>query len=250
VFLNKIALVTGGSSGIGAATARHLALLRYDVCINYLNDENSAYALVTEISEQGGRAIAIQADVSNASEVTNLFYQIDQRLGKINALVNNAGVLMPQSRVEYLTAERINFVLTNNVTSYFLCSREAIKRMSTRHLGHGGVIVNVSSTAARLGAPNEYVDYAASKGAIDTLSKGLSLELAEEGIRVNCVRPGFINTKIHAKGGEANRVNRLKNSIPLKRGGEASEVASVIAFLLSDEASYITGSFIDVAGGS
>lgn len=247
--MNKIALVTGGSRGIGAATARRLASLKYDVCINYRRDENAALKVVAEISEQGGRAIAIQADVSNESEVVNLFDQIDQRLGKISALVNNAGVLMPQSRVEDLTAERINFILTTNVTSYFLCSREAIRRMSKKHGGQGGVIVNVSSAAARLGSPNEYVDYAASKGAIDTLTKGLSLELAADGIRVNCVRPGFINTQMHADGGEANRVDRLKNEIPLERSGEPSEVASAIAFLISDEASYITGSFIDVAGG-
>jgi NAD(P)-dependent dehydrogenase (short-subunit alcohol dehydrogenase family) len=247
--MNKIALVTGGSRGIGAATARRLASLKYDVCINYRRDESAALKVVSEIVEHGGRAIAIQADVSNESDVVNLFVQMDQRLGKISALVNNAGILMPQSRVEDLTAERINFMLTTNVTSYFLCSREAIKRMSKIHGGQGGSIVNVSSAAARLGAPNEYVDYAASKGAIDTLTKGLSLELAEEGIRVNCVRPGFINTQMHADGGEANRIERLRSVIPLKRGGEPGEVASAIAFLLSDAASYITGSFIDVAGG-
>lgn len=247
--MNKIALVTGGSRGIGAATARQLASLKYDVCINYLHDESAALKVVDEISRQGGRAIAVQADVSNESEVVHLFVQIDQRLGKISALVNNAGVLMPQSRVEDLTAERINFVLTTNVTSYFLCSREAIRRMSKKNGGQGGSIVNISSAAARLGSPNEYVDYAASKGAIDTLTKGLSLELAEEGIRVNGVRPGFINTQMHADGGEADRIERLKNLIPLKRGGEPSEVASAIEFLLSDAASYITGSFLDVAGG-
>lgn len=247
--MNKIALVTGGSRGIGAATARRLASLKYDVCINYRRDESAALKVVSEIVERGGRAIAIQADVSNESDVVNLFVQIDQRLGKISALVNNAGILMPQSRVEDLTAERINFMLTTNVTSCFLCSREAIKRMSRIHGGQGGSIVNVSSAAARLGAPNEYVDYAASKGAIDTLTKGLSLELAEEGIRVNCVRPGFINTQIHADGGEANRIERLRSVIPLKRGGEPGEIASAIAFLLGDEACYITGSFIDVAGG-
>ena len=178
-----------------------------------------------------------------------MFAQIDERLGTIHALVNNAGVLLPQSRVEDLTAERINFILTTNVTGYFLCSREAIKRMSTRHGGRGGSIVNVSSAASRLGSPNEYVDYAASKGAIDTLTRGLSLELAEEGIRVNCVRPGFIHTQMHAAGGEADRVERLRDAIPMKRGGEPGEVAAAIAFLLSAEASYITGSFIDLAGG-
>ena len=223
--MNKIALITGGSRGIGAATVRRLASLKYDVCINYLRDESAALKLVDEISKHGGRAIAVQADVSKESEVVHLFVQMDQCLGRISALVNNAGVLMPQSRVENVTAERINFILTTNVTSYFLCSREAIRRMSKKHSGQGGSIVNVSSAAARLGSPNEYIDYAASKGAIDTLTKGLSLELAEEGIRVNGVRPGFINTQMHADGGEADRIERLKNLIPLKRGGEPSEVA-------------------------
>ena len=247
--MDKVALITGGSRGIGAATAMRLASLGYDICVNYRRDENAALRVVADMSALGRRAIAVRADVSKESDVIDLFAQIDERLGTIHALVNNAGVLLPQSRVEDLTAERINFILTTNVTGYFLCSREAIKRMSTRHGGRGGSIVNVSSAASRLGSPNEYVDYAASKGAIDTLTRGLSLELAEEGIRVNCVRPGFIHTQMHAAGGEADRVERLRDAIPMKRGGEPSEVAAAIAFLLGADASYITGSFIDLAGG-
>ena len=192
--MNKVALVTGAGRGIGAAVAKLLASLKYDVCINYLRAEDKALKLAAEISKFGGRAITVQADVSNESEAIKLFTKIDQNLGRIDALVNNVGILLPQSRFENLTAERINFMLKNNVVSYFLCSREAIKRMSKRYGGRGGAIVNVSSVAARLGAPNEYIDYAASKGAIDTLTKGLALELAQECIRVNCVRPGFINT--------------------------------------------------------
>lgn len=247
--MTAVALVTGGGRGIGAATARRLAALGYAVCVNYLRNEGAALAVVADINAQGGRAIAIQADVSNESEVVELFAQIDARLGAIRALVNNAGALLPQCRVEDMSAERIEFIFRTNVTSAFLCSREAIRRMSTRYGGAGGSIVNVSSAAARLGSPNEYIDYAASKGAIDTLTRGLSLELAGDGIRVNCVRPGFIHTDMHADGGEPDRVARLRDSIPMKRGGEPAEVAAVIAFLLGEDSSYVTGAFIDVAGG-
>lgn len=245
----KIALVTGASRGIGAATAIHLARDGYDVCVNYHYNAQLALQVVSEITQMGQRAIAVKADVSKEEDVIFLFNQIDKNLGKLSALVNNVGILLPQSRVEDLTAERINTLFVTNVTSYFLCCREAIKRMAKKHGGSGGSIVNVSSAAARLGSPNEYIDYAATKGAIDTLTTGLSLELADDAIRVNGVRPGFIETSMHADGGEPNRINRVKNSIPLKRGGKPSEVADAISYLISEQASYVTGSFIDVAGG-
>jgi NAD(P)-dependent dehydrogenase (short-subunit alcohol dehydrogenase family) len=242
--MNSIVLVTGGSRGIGAATAVHLAKLGYAVCVNYLSNETEANNVVAKIQGSGGKAIAVQADVANENDVIRLFKVIDSSLGRITHLVNNAGILLPQMRVCEMSAERINKVLTTNVTSYFLCCREAIKRMH-----NGGSIVNVSSAAARLGAPSEYVDYAASKGAIDTLTRGLSLEVAADNIRVNCVRPGFIHTNMHSDGGEPDRIERLKKLIPLQRGGEPEEVAASIAFLLSNEASYITGTFVDLAGG-
>jgi NAD(P)-dependent dehydrogenase (short-subunit alcohol dehydrogenase family) len=242
--MNSIVLVTGGSRGIGAATAVHLAKLGYAVCVNYLSNETEANNVVAKIEGSGGKAIAVQADVANENDVIRLFKVIDSSLGRITHLVNNAGILLPQMRVCEMSAERINKVLTTNVTSYFLCCREAIKRMH-----NGGSIVNVSSAAARLGAPSEYVDYAASKGAIDTLTRGLSLEVAADNIRVNCVRPGFIHTNMHSDGGEADRIERLKKLIPLRRGGEPEEVAASIVFLLSNEASYITGTFVDLAGG-
>jgi len=242
--MNSIVLVTGGSRGIGAATAKHLATQGYSVCVNYISNEIEASKVVEQITENGGTAIAVQADVSHEEDVIRLFNTIDHSLGRITHLVNNAGILLPQMRVSEMTADRINKVLMTNVTSYFLCCREAINRMNK-----GGAIVNVSSAAARLGSPYEYVDYAASKGAIDTLTTGLSLEVANKNIRVNCVRPGFIETEMHADGGEANRVERIKSSIPLKRGGKPEEVAACIAFLLSNEAAFITGSFVDIAGG-
>jgi len=247
--MTKVALVTGGSRGIGAATAQQLAAAGYAVCINYLHNHEAAQQIVRGIQSKGGTAIAIRADVANEVEVVRLFADIDAQLGRLVALVNNAGILMQQCRLEDLTAERINRLLSTNVTSYFLCCREALKRMSTRHGGQGGAIVNVSSAAARLGSANEYIDYAATKGAIDTLTKGLSIEVANEGIRVNCVRPGLIYTTMHADGGEANRVERLKVGVPMQRGGAPEEVAATISFLLSDAASYITGSFVDVSGG-
>jgi NAD(P)-dependent dehydrogenase (short-subunit alcohol dehydrogenase family) len=242
--MNLIVLVTGGSRGIGAATSKYLAKQGYSVCVNYISNEIEANKVVAEIMDNGGIAIAVQADVSKEDDVIRLFNTIDKSLGKITHLVNNAGILLPQMRVSEMTAERINKVLTTNVTSYFLCCREAINRM----VG-GGSIVNVSSAASRLGSPSEYVDYAASKGAIDTLTIGLSLEVANKNIRVNCVRPGFIYTQMHADGGEENRVERVKSLIPLQRGGSPEEVAASIAFLLSSEASFITGTFVDIAGG-
>lgn len=238
-------LITGASRGIGAATARHLAEQGYGLCLNYHRNRAAAEALAAELGERCGvPCIAVQADVSQEAEVVRLFEEMDARLGPLTHLVNNAGILQPQMKVLEMSAERINKTLGTNVTSYFLCCREAVRRMTA-----GGAIVNVSSAAARLGSAGEYVDYAASKGAIDVLTRGLSLEVAALGIRVNGVRPGFIYTEMHADGGEPGRVDRIKGNIPLQRGGQPAEVAAAIAWLLSDEASYATGTFIDVAGG-
>ncbi|MEX0624117.1 SDR family oxidoreductase [Saccharospirillum sp.] len=246
---NSIALVTGAGRGIGAATARLLAKEGYFVCINYRSDVESARAVALSIGEAGGRCQVIQADVSRETEVVRLFEAIDRLSGTLRVLVNNAGILKTQMRLEEMTAERINQVLATNVTGPFLCCREAVKRMSHRHGGAGGSIVNVSSAAARTGSPNEYVDYAASKGALDSMTRGLSLEVAAEGIRVNAVRPGLIHTDIHADGGEPGRVARLSERIPMQRGGEPREVAEAILWLVSDRSSYCTGSVIDLAGG-
>ncbi len=245
----KVAIITGAGRGIGAATAKLFATNGYAVCINYKSDEKSASQLAKLITANGGKCITVQADVSCENEVERLFSTVDKTLGVVTVLVNNAGILKKQSRLEEMTAERINSILTNNVTSYFLCCREAVKRMSTRHDGFGGVIVNVSSGAARSGSPNEYIDYAASKGAIDTLTKGLSLEVAAEGIRVNCVRPGLIYTDMHADGGEPERIERLKHVIPMQRGGQPEEVAEAIYWLASEKSSFSTGNFLDLAGG-
>lgn len=244
-----IALVTGGGRGIGRATALLLAKEGYTVAVNYLQHKQAADDVVNEIISLGGKAFAVQADTSDETQVQAMFARIDSEQQPLTALVNNAGILFGQCRTEALTAERINRVLMTNVTGYFLCCREAVKRMSLQYGGKGGAIVNVSSAAARTGSPGEYVDYAASKGAVDTLTTGLSLEVAADGIRVNGVRPGFIYTEMHASGGEPGRVDRLKSAIPMKRGGQAEEVAQAIAWLLSDKASYVTGSFLDVAGG-
>lgn len=246
---NKVALITGSSRGIGAATARLFAQHGFNVCINYRTNADAAQTLKKSILAQGGHCISVQADIANEKDVMRLFSTIDQELGTLSVLVNNAGILKTQCRLEDMTAERINTVLTNNVTGCFLCCREAVKRMSTKHGGSGGAIVNVSSAAARTGSPNEYIDYAASKGAIDTLTKGLALEVADEGIRVNCVRPGLVHTDIHADGGEPDRIERLRDKIPLKRGGRPTEIAEAIYWLASDKSSYTTGSFIDLAGG-
>jgi NAD(P)-dependent dehydrogenase (short-subunit alcohol dehydrogenase family) len=245
----SVLLVTGSSRGIGAATARLAARRGFDVCVNYRHNHDAAAAVVNDIQASGGRAVAVAADVSREADVVRLFETCDRMLGTLTALVNNAGILETQARVESMTEDRINRILAANVTSAFLCAREALRRMSTRHGGAGGAIVNVSSGAARLGSPGEYVDYAASKGAIDTFTIGLAKEVATEGVRVNAVRAGFIYTDIHASGGEPNRVDRVKAFAPMKRGGQPDEVASAILWLLSDEASFTTGSFIDVTGG-
>lgn len=244
-----VLLVTGASRGIGAATARLAATRGYAVCINYLHNRQAADALAAEIETAGGRAMVHRADVGVEAEVVSMFQAIDARLGRLTALVNNAGTLEAQMRVEQMDAARLMRGLQTNVVGSFLCAREAVRRMSTRHGGQGGAIVNVSSMAARLGSPNEYVDYAASKGAIDSFTIGLAREVGGEGIRVNAVRPGLIYTDIHAAGGEAGRVDRLKGSLPLGRGGQPEEVAAAILWLLSSEAAYSTGTFIDVSGG-
>ncbi len=237
-------IVTGGSRGIGAATARLGAQRGYAVCVNYRSDRPAAEKLAKEI---GG--IAVAADVSHEDDVIRLFNETERSLGRITALVNNAGVVDLRSRVEDMSVERLQRMFAVNVIGSFLCAREAVKRMSNRHGGQGGAIVNLSSAAARLGSPGDYVDYAASKGAIDTFTVGLAKEVAADGIRVNAVRPGVIHTGIHAQSGDPGRVARIAESAPLKRGGQPEEVARAILWLLSDEASYTTGSFIDVTGG-
>jgi NAD(P)-dependent dehydrogenase (short-subunit alcohol dehydrogenase family) len=247
--MNQVLLVTGGSRGIGAATARLAAERGYAVCITYRSDRVAADAVVADIARRGAKATAIAADVAVEDDVLRVFREVDARLGRITALVNNAGILERHTRVEHITADRLARVFAVNVTGAFLCAREAVRRMSTRHGGAGGAIVNVSSVASRLGSPNEYVDYAASKGAVDVLTIGLAKEVAEEGIRVNAVRPGVIYTDIHASGGEPGRVDRVKSAVPMLRGGQPEEVARAILWLLSDEASYTTGSFVDVSGG-
>ena len=247
--MNQVVLVTGGSRGIGAATALLAAERGYAVCITYKSNREAADAVVGEIASKGGKAIAIAGDAGVEADVMRVFAQIDTELGRITALVNNAGILERQMRVDEIPVDRLYRVLTTNVVGSFLCAREAIRRMSTRHGGNGGAIVNLSSAAARLGGPNEYVDYAASKGAIDTFTIGLAKEVAAEGIRVNAVRPGIIYTDIHASGGEPHRVERVKSAVPMLRGGHADEVARAILWLLSDEASYSTATIVDVTGG-
>ncbi len=247
--MKNVIVITGGSRGIGAATARLAGSRGYAVCVSYATNRAAAEAVVREIEAGGGEAIAVAADLAVEAEVVQLFAEVDARLGRITALVNNAGILETQMRVDEMDAARLARILAVNVTGAFLCAREAVRRMSTRHGGRGGAIVNVSSAASRLGSAGEYVDYAASKGAVDTLTIGLSREVAAEGIRVNAVRPGLIYTEIHASGGEPGRVDRLKDSVPMKRGGHPEEVANAILWLLSEEASYATGTFIDLAGG-
>jgi NAD(P)-dependent dehydrogenase (short-subunit alcohol dehydrogenase family) len=240
----KVMIVTGGGRGIGAATARLAARRGYKVCVNYARDRSSAQALAREID-----GIAVQADVALESQVLRLFEETDRRLGKLSVLVNNAGIVDRASRVDELSLERIERMLAVNVTGSILCAREAVKRMSTRHGGQGGSIVNLSSVAAKIGAPGQYVDYAAAKGAIDAFTLGLSKEVGAEGIRVNAVRPGVIKTEIHASGGDPGRAERIGATAPLGRAGEAEEIANAILWLASDEAAYVSGAILDVAGG-
>jgi NAD(P)-dependent dehydrogenase (short-subunit alcohol dehydrogenase family) len=242
-------VITGGSRGIGAATARLAGSRGYAVCVNFRRDRMAAEHVARDIEAAGSRAMAVAADVAVEADVVRLFEAVDRTLGRPWGLVNNAGILETQSRVEAMDAARLQRVFATNVIGAFTCAREAVRRMSTKHGGTGGAIVNVSSGAARLGAAGEYVDYAASKGAIDTMTIGLSQEVAEEGIRVNAVRPGFIYTEMHASGGEPDRVDRVKGLVPMKRGGTPEEVAAAILWLLSDEASFTTGGFIEVTGG-
>lgn len=245
----KTILITGASRGIGAATALLAAKHGFSIAINYVKSEEAAEQLAEMIRAGGGKAEIFRADVSREAEIVRLFAEVDQKLGNLTCLVNNAGTLEQQSLVEDISWSRLQRVFELNTFGLFICCREAIKRMAFKHGGNGGTIVNVSSIAARTGSPFEYVDYAASKGAVDSLTLGLAMELAGEGIRVNGVRPGFIDTDIHALGGEPGRIERLRNAIPLRRGGKASEVAEAILWLATEASSYSTGTFIEVTGG-
>jgi NAD(P)-dependent dehydrogenase (short-subunit alcohol dehydrogenase family) len=245
----RILIVTGGGRGIGAATARLAAGRGYDVCVNYRSNADAAERTVEAAARAGARAIAVQGDISAEPDVVRLFETCDARLGRLSALVNNAAILEGQMRLDAMDAARIRRVFATNVTGAFLCAREAVRRMSTRYGGDGGAIVNVSSGASRMGSPGEYIDYAATKGALDTMTVGLAREVAAEGVRVNAVRAGHIYTELHASGGEPDRVERVKAQVPMNRGGQPEEIAHAILWLLSDEASYTTGAFLDVAGG-
>lgn len=245
----KTLIVTGGSRGIGAEIARRAAVAGFTVCLTYHSNAAAADGVVADIKAAGGNAIAVKADVAIETDILNLFKVVDAQLPPLKALINNAGILETHTSVENITFDRLQRVLMTNVTGSFLCAREAVLRMSTKHGGTGGGIVNISSVAASMGSPHEYVDYAASKGAIDSFTIGLAKEVAEQGIRVNAVRPGVIYTDIHALGGEPGRVDRVKDVVPMKRGGEPREVADAALWLLSGEASYITGTSLDVSGG-
>ncbi len=247
--MSRVMLITGASRGIGAATARLAAAEGYALCLNFHNRADAAQHLLEELKSTGTQAIAVAADVADETQVARLFATIDEQFGRLDVLVNNAGMLERQMRLDEMDAARLMRVFAVNVTGSFLCAREAVKRMSTRYGGKGGSIVNVSSIAAKLGAPNEYIDYAAAKGAIDSMTLGLAKEVAAEGIRVNAVRPGVIRTEIHASGGEPGRVERVKASVPMGRGGEAEEVAEAILWLAGEKASYTSGALLDVSGG-
>ena len=247
--MKRVLLITGGSRGIGAATALLAAQDGWAVAVNYANNQAAANQVVQAIAQAGGQAIAVQGDVADEAQIVRMFATVDQQLGRVTGLVNNAGVVDVTARVEDMSWERLERMMRINVLGSFACAKEAIRRMSTRHGGQGGVIVNLSSVAARLGAPAQYVDYAASKGAIDTFTVGLAKELATENIRVNAVRPGVIDPDIHASGGLPNRARDLAPLIPMQRAGTAEEIAESIVWLLSDKASYVTGTCLDVGGG-
>ena len=247
--MKPVLLITGGSRGIGAATARLAAQAGYAVAVNYHANSLAADAVVAEIRAQGGTAMAVAADVAHEEQILAMFARIDAKLGPLTALVNNAGVVDRAQRVDEMSAQRLQRIFQTNVLGSMLCAREAVRRMSTRHGGAGGAIVNLSSVAATLGSPGQYVDYAASKAAIDTFTVGLAREVATEGIRVNAVRPGIIDTDIHASGGQPDRAQRLASTIPMQRPGRADEVAHAVMWLLSDQASYTTGAILDVGGG-
>jgi NAD(P)-dependent dehydrogenase (short-subunit alcohol dehydrogenase family) len=242
-------LITGGSRGVGAATARLAAAQGYDVAISFIAGESAALAVISDIEALGRKALAMRADSADPEQVAQLFAAIDQKFGRMDVLVNNAAVLAPQSRLENLGFERMQRIFAVNAIGPILCAQQAVRRMAYRYSGQGGSIINISSASARLGSPNEYVDYAASKGALETFTTGFAKEVAREGIRVNCIRPGHIYTEMHASGGEPGRVDRVKDSIPMGRGGQPEEVARAILWLASSEASFITGTFLDVTGG-
>ena len=246
---DKVVLITGGSRGIGASTAILAAKKGWNVCITYKNRSSEAGSVVSEIEKLGKRCLSIRADIGIEEDIISLFEKIFSEFGRLDALVNNAGIITHQSTLIDMSASRLNEVFNINVVGSFLCAREALKRMSISRGGQGGAIVNLSSAAARIGSPNEFIDYAASKGAIDTMTLGLSKEVAEDGVRVNAVRPGLIETELHGDAGDINRPDKLKKFIPMKRSGSADEVASSIVWLMSDEASYVNGALLDVAGG-
>jgi NAD(P)-dependent dehydrogenase (short-subunit alcohol dehydrogenase family) len=245
---DKVAIITGGSRGIGRATAIAAASRGFRVCVGYASNKAAADSVVSAIESKNGKAIAVKCDVGEEHDILALFKAAD-KFGTLGALINNAGIVGTTSRVDEMSAERIARMMAVNVTGSILCAREAVKRMSTRHGGKGGVIVNLSSVAARLGAPNTYVDYAASKGAIDSFTTGLGYEVAGEGIRVAAIRPGLIDTEIHASGGDPERAHRLAHVVPMKRVGSAEEIANAIIWLMSDDASYVTSAILDVSGG-
>jgi NAD(P)-dependent dehydrogenase (short-subunit alcohol dehydrogenase family) len=245
---DRVAVITGGSRGIGRATAIAAAARGFKICVGYASNQAAARHVVTAIEAKNGKAIAVKCDVGNESDILALFKAADE-FGTLGALVNNAGIVGATSRVDEMSADRIQRMMAVNVTGSILCAREAVKRMSTRHGGKGGVIVNLSSVASKLGSPNTYVDYAASKGAIDSFTIGLGYEVAGEGIRVAAIRPGLIDTEIHASGGEPDRARRLSHMVPMKRVGTADEIANAIVWLMSDDASYVTSAILDVSGG-